>query len=255
MKYFPPLDCNCPGWEARVCTLEGLGPQEEDPTIVAMVSYLVALDKLCDQQCALARSMNGRAELSEHRWRKSRVELARYEAPQPYWASWHIVFQFCGASHLKFGRSDNPIEVDDWLHKIEMKLDVVHANDRDQVLLLGGRATKKSTRMPATWSRMNLLGYSMSTTSLTVKEYLHKFTELSRFALYEVDTDEKEHDSFLRGLDPGLRTVIGARVYPDFNTMVNKAITTAKNKHDEIKDKKRKFEAKKMYSQEKTLKL
>jgi hypothetical protein len=41
----------------------------------------------------------------------------------------------------------------------------------------------------------------------------------------------------------------------DFNTMVNKAITTAKNKQDEIKDKKRKFEVKKMYSQEKTLKL
>jgi hypothetical protein len=41
----------------------------------------------------------------------------------------------------------------------------------------------------------------------------------------------------------------------DFNTVVNKAITTAKNKQDEIKDKKRKFEVKKMYSQEKTLKL
>jgi hypothetical protein len=49
--------------------------------------------------------------------------------------------------------------------------------------------------------------------------------------------------------------LIGAGVYPDFNTMVNKAITTAKNKHDETRDTKRKFEAKKMYSQEKTLKL
>jgi hypothetical protein len=49
MKYFPPLDRNCPTWEAGVRTLEGLGPQEEDPTIVAMASYLLALDKLCDQ--------------------------------------------------------------------------------------------------------------------------------------------------------------------------------------------------------------
>jgi hypothetical protein len=86
-------------------------------------------------------------------------------------------------------------------------------------------------------------------------EYLHKFTELSCYAPYEVDTDEKKQDSFLRGLDPELRTVIGARVYPDFNTMVNKAITIAKNKQDEMRDRKRKFEAKKTYSLEKTLKL
>jgi hypothetical protein len=91
--------------------------------------------------------------------------------------------------------------------------------------------------------------------NLSVTEYLHKFTELSRYALYEVDTDEKKQDSFLCGLDPDLRTLIGAGVYPDFNTMVNKAITTAKNKQDEMRDMKRKFEAKKTYSQGKTLKL
>jgi hypothetical protein len=70
-----------------------------------------------------------------------------------------------------------------------------------------------------------------------------------------VDTDKKKQDSFLHGLDPELRTLIGASVYPDFNTMVNKAITIAKNKQDEMRDEKRKFEARKTYSQEKTLKL
>jgi hypothetical protein len=52
-----------------------------------------------------------------------------------------------------------------------------------------------------------------------------------------------------------LRTLIGARIYPDFNTMVNRTITTTKIKQDEMRDKKRKFEAKKTYSQEKTMKL
>jgi hypothetical protein len=80
MKYFPPLDCNRPAWEARVRTLEGMGPQEEDPTIMVMASYLLALDSLCDQQCARARSMTDHTELSERRWHKSRVELAKYEA-------------------------------------------------------------------------------------------------------------------------------------------------------------------------------
>jgi hypothetical protein len=91
--------------------------------------------------------------------------------------------------------------------------------------------------------------------NLSVMEYLHKFTELSHYAPYEVDTDEKKQDSFLHGLDPELRTLIGSGVYPDFNTMVSKAITIAKNKHDEIRDRKRKFESKKTHSQEKTLKL
>jgi hypothetical protein len=80
-----------------------------------------------------------------------------------------------------------------------------------------------------------------------VTEYLYKFTELSHYAPYEVDNDEKKQDAFLRGLDPKLRTLIGVGVYLDFNTMVNRAITTAKNKQDETRDRKRKFEAKRAY--------
>jgi hypothetical protein len=80
-----------------------------------------------------------------------------------------------------------------------------------------------------------------------VIEYLHKFTELSRYASYEVDNDEKNQDAFLRGLDLELRTLIGVGVYPDFSTMVNRAITTARNKQDEARDRKRKFEAKRAY--------
>jgi hypothetical protein len=60
---------------------------------------------------------------------------------------------------------------------------------------------------------------SLQHRNLLVTEYLHKFTELSCYAPYEVDNDEKKHDAFLRGLDLELRTLVGARVYPDFNTM------------------------------------
>jgi hypothetical protein len=42
---------------------------------------------------------------------------------------------------------------------------------------------------------------------MSVMEYLHKFTVLSRYAPYEVDTDKKKQDSFLHGFDPELRTV------------------------------------------------
>jgi hypothetical protein len=96
---------------------------------------------------------------------------------------------------------------------------------------------------------------SLQQRNLSVTKYLHKFTELSRYAPYEVDNDEKKQDAFLRGLDPELRALIGASVYTDFNTMVNRTITTARNKQDETRDRKRKFEAKRAYPQEKTMKL
>jgi hypothetical protein len=152
----------------------------------------------------------------------------------------------------KFGGSDNPIEADDWLHEIEMKLDVVHANDRDKVLLtiqqLVGPAlawwhSYKEVNPDArniVWNDFVRLFHehhilnsvvklkwqefmSLQQRNLSVTEYVHKFTELFHYV-------EEKHDSFLCGLDPELRTVIGARVYHEFNTMVNKSITIVKNK-------------------------
>jgi hypothetical protein len=165
-----------------------------------------------------------------------------------------------------------------------MKLDMVHANDRDRVLLtvqqlvgptLSWWQSYKEVNPDArnmVWndfvrpfcehhnpnSVMKLKWQefmSLQQRNQLVTECLYKFMELSRYAPYEVDTNKNKQDSFLRGLDLELRTLIRAGVYPDFNTMVNKAITTAKNKQDEMGDMKRKFEAKKTHLQEKTLKL
>jgi hypothetical protein len=80
MKNFPPLDSNRPAWEARVRSLERLVSQEDDPTVVAMSGYLLALDELCDLQHDQVRRMTARAEAAEARWRKARVELAKAEA-------------------------------------------------------------------------------------------------------------------------------------------------------------------------------
>jgi hypothetical protein len=159
-----------------------------------------------------------------------------------------------------------------------MKLDVIHANDRDRVLLtiqqLVGPALAWWQSYEVNPEARNMVwddfvklfrehhipnsvmklkrqeSMSLQQRNLSVTEYLHKFTELSCYAPYEVDTDKKKQDSFLHGLDSELRTLIGAGIYPDFNTMVNRTITTAKNKQDEMRDKKRKFEAKKTFSGE-----
>jgi hypothetical protein len=80
MKYFPPLDRNRPAWEARIRTLESLMSQEDDPTVVAMSGYLLALDDMCERQYVQVRRMTARAEVTEAHWRKARVELAKDES-------------------------------------------------------------------------------------------------------------------------------------------------------------------------------
>jgi ribonuclease HI len=164
-----------------------------------------------------------------------------------------------------------------------MKLEVVHADDRDKVLLavqqlrgpalawwqsyremnedantmLWDRFVKvfKEHHIPRSVMKLKLEEFmSLQQGNLSVTEYLHKFTELSRYASEVLKTDEQKQDAFLRGLDPEIRTLLGVSIYPDFNTLVNKAITTAKHKKEEMKDKKRKFESKKVFHQEKAQK-
>jgi hypothetical protein len=40
--------------------------------------------------------------------------------------------------------------------------------------------------------------------SMTVSEYVTHFTQLSRYASNDVDTDEKKQECFLNGLEDGL---------------------------------------------------
>ena len=48
----------------------------------------------------------------------------------------------------------------------------------------------------------------------SVEEYTHQFIELARYALEEVDNDEKKQDMFKKGLNPELRTLITPQIYP-----------------------------------------
>jgi hypothetical protein len=93
MKYFPPLDRNRLAWEARVRSLESLASQEDDPTVVAMSGYLLALDELCDLQHDQVRRMTAHAETTEARWRKAKVEVAKVEARAAHAESRVIVFE------------------------------------------------------------------------------------------------------------------------------------------------------------------
>jgi hypothetical protein len=47
--------------------------------------------------------------------------------------------------------------------------------------------------------------------SMTMNEYVTRFTQLSRYAPDNVDTDEKKQDWFLNGLNDGLAYALKAR--------------------------------------------
>jgi hypothetical protein len=59
---------------------------------------------------------------------------------------------------------------------------------------------------------------------MSVNEYITKFTQLSRYAPHEVDTDEKKHECFLNGLNNGLAYALEARDFENFQWMVSKAL-------------------------------
>jgi hypothetical protein len=66
--------------------------------------------------------------------------------------------------------------------------------------------------------------------SIMVSDYVTRFTQLSRYAPNDVDTDEKNQECFLNGLDDGLAYALEARDIENFQTMVDKALVLKTSK-------------------------
>src|SRR5438128_11196057 len=77
---------------------------------------------------------------------------------------------------------------------------------------------------------------------MTVNQYVRKFTELSRYAPEDVNTDKKKQTKFKDGLKTRLYPLIVSNIYPNFNTLVNQAILTEEGLNREDAVKKRNFE-------------
>jgi hypothetical protein len=60
--------------------------------------------------------------------------------------------------------------------------------------------------------------------SMMVSEYVTHFTQLSRCAPSDMDTDEKKQECFLNGLEDGLAYALEGRDFENFRTMVDKAL-------------------------------
>ena len=76
---------------------------------------------------------------------------------------------------------------------------------------------------------------------MSITEYHDKFAQLSRYASKEVADDVDKQRHFLKGLYDGLQLQLMSNTYPNFQTLVNRAIVID-NKRKEMEAKKRRLQ-------------
>jgi hypothetical protein len=82
---------------------------------------------------------------------------------------------------------------------------------------------------------------SLAQGGMSVSEYQDRFTQLSRYAPEEVNADEKRQERFLEGLIGPLNYQLQSHTFPNFQTLLNKAIGL-ESKRKELSNHKRKFQ-------------
>jgi hypothetical protein len=136
------------------------------------------------------------------------------------------------------------MDADDWLKTVEKKLQIVQCNNREKVMLASHQlvgpvadwwdAYVEAHEEPDSinWNEFKAIFCSrhvpegimklkkkefqdLKQGSMTVSEYVTRFTQLSRYAPNDVDTDEKQ-DCFLNGLNDGLAYTLEARDFENF---------------------------------------
>jgi hypothetical protein len=144
-----------------------------------------------------------------------------------------------------FSHAIEPMDADDWLKTIEKKLQVVQCNNREKVLFashqLEGPAADwwdayieaheepesvdwqefknsfRSHHVPLRVMKLKKKEFEeLKQGSMSVSEYVTHFTQLSRYAPDNMDTNEKKQDWFLNGLNDGLAYALEARDFVNF---------------------------------------
>jgi hypothetical protein len=83
------------------------------------------------------------------------------------------------------------------------------------------RATFRAHHVPQGVIKLKKMEFQdLKQGSMSVNEYVNKFTQLSHYALHEVDTDENKQDC----LNDGLTYTLVAWDFENFQGMVNKAL-------------------------------
>ena len=179
-----------------------------------------------------------------------------------------------------FSQVIDPLDADDWLRTIERKLEIARSQEGDKVPFtthyLEGAAAIWWDNAKAMWPVDEEITWTifkepfrkyhipagimkvkqceflaLTQGSPSVSEYLHKFNHLAHYSLYDVATEERKIDRFLGGLNQHLTCTLSMLDFPDFHTLVNKALIAERDHklvHDNkpaYNDHKCKFEPKK----------
>jgi hypothetical protein len=167
-----------------------------------------------------------------------------------------------------FSHAVDPLNADDWLKVIGKKLDITQCNDREKVLYASGRlegaasdwwdaftaahvnadtitwqefqVNFRTHHIPSGIMKLKKEFISLTQGNMTVSEYRDRFTQLSRYVPKEVDTDEKRQECFLEGLIGPLNYQLQSHTFPNFQTLLNKAIGL-ESKRRKLSNHKRKF--------------
>jgi hypothetical protein len=162
------------------------------------------------------------------------------------------------------------LDVDDWLKTITKKLEMTQCTDREVVLYTAGCLEG----LTADWWNVYIVAHIVSNTitwqefrdsfyvhhilsgviklkqreflalkqgNMSVNEYLEKFTQLSLYAPNEVNTDPNRQECFLDSLIGPLNYQLQNHSFPNFATLLNKAIGL-ENKLVELGEQKCKFQ-------------
>jgi hypothetical protein len=152
-----------------------------------------------------------------------------------------------------FSQAVEPMDADNWLKSIEKKLQVVQCNNHEKVLLASHQlsgpgadwwdAYVEAHEEPESINWPEFMAafcahhvpqgvvklkkkefQDLKQGSMSVNEYVTKFTQLSRYALHVVDTDEKKQECSMNGLNDGLAYALEAGDFENVQGMVNKAL-------------------------------
>jgi hypothetical protein len=175
-----------------------------------------------------------------------------------------------------FAGSSNPLDADDWLRTIKRKMEAIACPENQRVQLaahqLSGMAlawwdTFSEAVRDATWAEFETAFREhhvpqgivqlkedefreLTQGGRSVSEYVHKFTELARYAPEDVSTEARKMARFLRGLRPELKTILASQDFHSFSHLSNKAIQVERAKEEEKGHIKRKFQVLRAQQQE-----
>jgi hypothetical protein len=152
-----------------------------------------------------------------------------------------------------FSHAVEPMDADDWLKSVEKKLQVVQCNNREKVLLASHqvsglaadwwdayveaheepesinwpkfRAAFCAHHVPQAVIKLKKKEFQdLKQGSMSVNDYVSRFTQLPHYPLHEVYNDEKKQECFLNGLNDGLAYGPEARDFENIQGMVNRAL-------------------------------